>query len=265
MTVTLLQETHPSSSTPLVVFPGLSGRAGRPRRFERWAELREIAGLSGSGSRSRPVWRMPRRVGLEHGISVHDLAAEYAAELRRLFDGAVDVVGVSTGGSIALQLAADHPELVRRLVLVSAAHRLSDGGRATQREVAALLRGHHPRRAAALFLGNTGASAVSRAMLALVGLLLPRLVVGRDDTDLLRTLDAEDIFDLAPRLGAITTPTLVTGGARDRYYSCEMFEGTRAAMPQAHLKLYPRSGHIGTFGNRLLAQHIRLFLEGPGD
>jgi pimeloyl-ACP methyl ester carboxylesterase len=259
MSVVTLQQTHAGAGVPLVVFPGLSGRGGTSARFERWAARREIAALSGS----RAVWRIHRRIGLEQGISVPDLAADYAAELQRLFHEPVDVVGVSTGGSIALQLAADHPELVRRLVLVSAAHRLSDEGRNTQREVAALLRGHHPRRAAALFLGATGATSATRAILAMVGLLLPCLVVGRNDADLLRTLDAEDAFDLAPRLGAMTTPTLVTGGARDRYYGTELFEGTHAAMPQARLKLYPRSGHISTFGNRTLARHILRYLESP--
>jgi pimeloyl-ACP methyl ester carboxylesterase len=44
----------------------------------------------------------------------------------------------STGGSPALQLAADGPELVSRLVVAGAAYRLSEHGREFQLRVAAL-------------------------------------------------------------------------------------------------------------------------------
>lgn len=252
-----LPRTQLGTGAPLVVIPGLSGQRGVPARFRRWVQHREIIELSVE----REVWSIHRRTGLEAGISVEQLAAEYADTLRELFDGPVDVVGVSTGGSIALQLAADHPELVRRLVLVSSAHRLSDRGRETQRRVAALLRQNRPRRAASVFLGATGATPPARAALRLLGLLAPRLVVGRDDQDLLATLDAEDSFDLTPRLPEMRTPTLVTGGGNDQFYGSEIFTGTQAALPQAHLELYPRSGHMGTLGNRPLARRVLRFLE----
>jgi pimeloyl-ACP methyl ester carboxylesterase len=51
----------------------------------------------------------------------------------------IDVLGVSTGGSAALQLTADHPGVVRRLVLVSSACRLGPRARHTQRELARYL------------------------------------------------------------------------------------------------------------------------------
>lgn len=254
-----LPRTQVGTGAPLVVIPGLSARRGVPSRYRRWVQLREVRDLSAR----REVWSIRRRVGLEAGISVQQLAAEYADALRELFDEPVDVVGVSTGGSIALQLAADHPQLVRRLVLVSSAHRLSDRGRATQRRVAELLRHGRSRRAAAVFLGATGATPPSRALLGAVGALAPRMVVGRGDSDLVVTLDAEDSFDLSPRLADMATPILVTGGGNDQFYGSEIFARTHAALPQSRLELYPRSGHIGTLGNRLLARHILSFLESP--
>ena len=261
MTELALPHARVGEGSPLVVFPGLGGRHGVPARLARWVQRLEIVELSGS----RAVWSIHRRTGMEAGITVEDLAAEHAAMLRRLFDSPVDLVGVSTGGSIALQLVADHPELVRRLVIVSAAYTLSDQGRAMQRQVAALLRADRPRRAASLFLGNTGATVLTRALLRIAGLLAPRMVVGRRDPDLLVTLDAEDAFDLKSRLGQIETPTLITGGGRDRFYTAALFEATRAAMPNATLKVYARGGHVGTLGNRSLAQHILQFLERRGE
>ncbi|HEX2076892.1 MAG TPA: alpha/beta hydrolase [Longimicrobium sp.] len=53
-------------------------------------------------------------------ISHVDMGADLAVVLRELGYGQVDVLGYSMGGGVAFQLAVQHPELVRRLVLVSA-------------------------------------------------------------------------------------------------------------------------------------------------
>jgi pimeloyl-ACP methyl ester carboxylesterase len=53
-------------------------------------------------------------------ISLVDMGDDLAAVLRALGYGQVDVMGYSLGGGVAFRLAAQHPEMVRRLVLVSA-------------------------------------------------------------------------------------------------------------------------------------------------
>jgi len=53
-------------------------------------------------------------------LSYQLMADDTAAILRRLKVGPVDVVGHSDGGNIALLLARDHPELVRRVVISGA-------------------------------------------------------------------------------------------------------------------------------------------------
>jgi len=257
MTKPSLPHLRMGTGAPLVVIPGLAGRHGVPVRVGRWMQHQEIVELSGS----RSVWSIDRRAGLEHGITMTDLAEEYAHTIRSLFSQPVDVVGVSTGGGIALQLAVDFPELVHRLVLVSSAYRLSEHGRLVQREIATLLREGHPRRAAALFLSNTGATVSRRAILSLAGRLAPRIVVGHEDADLLVTLDAEDTFDLSDRIAAVSAPTLVTGGGNDRFYTAELFTDTAQRIPGARLTIYPRAGHIGTQGNRRLVRDILEFLE----
>lgn len=243
--------------TGLVVLPGLAGRRGVPEGLIRWIQRQEVVEFASH----RSVMSMNPRFGLEPGISFEQLAAEYADVISESFDEPVDLIGISTGGTIALQLAADRPELIRRLVLVSSAHRLSDHGRVVQREIAQLLRQGKSRKAAALFLSNAGATRLSRAALAVAGYLVPRVVVGRDDTDLLALLDAEDSFDIAPRLGAIDIRTLVTGGGHDRFYTSALFDATSRMLPQSTLTIYPRGGHLGIAGNRRLARAVLEFLS----
>ena len=69
-----------------------------------------------------------------------EVANDYAAMLREWGDAPIDVLGVSTGGSVALQLALDHPDLVRHLVLLASGCRLGARGQAAHRSVMDSLR-----------------------------------------------------------------------------------------------------------------------------
>jgi pimeloyl-ACP methyl ester carboxylesterase len=81
-----------------------------PTGLQRWGELRLLAPLA----RVFTVYRVSRKVGLEPGTTMTDLANDYAQAIENEFGRPLDVLGISTGGSLALQLAADRPELVRR-------------------------------------------------------------------------------------------------------------------------------------------------------
>jgi pimeloyl-ACP methyl ester carboxylesterase len=191
-----------------------------------------------------------------------DLAQDYADVIRSQFDGPVDILGVSTGGSIALQLAADHPGLVRRLVLVSSAYRLGPRGRAAQRRAAEWLRAGRSRRASAAEMAMLGATTLTQRMLGVVGWVFGTTGLGAGDPDMLATIDAEDGFDLRDRLGQITAPALVVGGERDAFYGPDLFTETAALIPRGQLMLYRRKGHLGTQLDRRLATDVLAFLAG---
>src|SRR5437016_4963214 len=55
----------------------------------------------------------------EREISLVDIDNDMAAVLKKLGYDKVDVLGYSMGGGVAFQFAAEYPEMVRRLVLVS--------------------------------------------------------------------------------------------------------------------------------------------------
>ena len=67
----------------------------------------------------------PRGIGGSTGpldaITYHDLAADIAATIRELVGGPATVVGHAFGGRVARTLAADHPSLVKQLILLAAA------------------------------------------------------------------------------------------------------------------------------------------------
>jgi len=56
-----------------------------------------------------------RRPFLPRGMTMADMAQEHGKVIHDGLEAPVDVVGTSTGGSIAQQLAVDHPDVVRRL------------------------------------------------------------------------------------------------------------------------------------------------------
>src|SRR4051794_15441529 len=174
-----------------------------------------------------------------------ELAAEHAEALRDLAPEPVDVAGISTGGSIALQLAADHPDVVRRLVIISAACRLGPAGRRQQRAEAARIRAGARRRAFAVMTAGLVPPGHGRTLAGLAGFLLgPTVFPDRGELDdMATTLEAEDVFGLAGR-EPIRAPTLIVAGGRDRFYTRELFEETAALIPGSRLRIFARRGHV---------------------
>ena len=245
---------------PLMFLPGLSAHHRPPAGMDRWFQVQQIQPFG----RHRQVWWIQRRAGLRPPVTMAGLASDYAGVLAQQFGEPVDVVGVSTGGSVALQLAADHPGVVRRLVLVCSGCRLGPQGREAQRKAAVLLRRGQSRQASAMMMSMMGATPASRQVMAAMGWLLGSWMLGTGDPDMLATIDAEDAFDLTHRLGSITTPTLVVGGDRDAFYGAQVFEETAALLPHGHLMLRKGKGHLGAATGPRLTRDVLVFLARAG-
>jgi pimeloyl-ACP methyl ester carboxylesterase len=213
-------------------------------------------------SRSRRVVVFNRRPRLPPGMTMAELAAEHAEAIRQGLGGPVDVVGVSTGGSIAQQLAADHPGAVARLVLVSAACRLGPEGRRLQRRVAARIRAGAPRQAfAVMAAGIVPAGPAQVGAAAAAWLLGPTLIRNAGDLDDMATIiEAEDAFDLAA-CPVIEACTLVLAGADDRFYAPELFEETARLIPGSELRLVPGRGHVTAMSDRGARTALASFLS----
>jgi pimeloyl-ACP methyl ester carboxylesterase len=189
-----------------------------------------------------------RRPGLPQGYTLRDMADDYAAMIREEFGGPVDVIGVSTGGSIAQHFAADHPDLVRRLVIHSSAYVLSDAAKRLQLRVGELAREREWTKAWSLLIGamvpRRGVMGHLHGPTVWAGSqLMGWLAAPTDPSDLLVTIEAEDRHDFRERLAEIAAPTLVVAGAEDPFYSEALFRDTAAGIPDARLILYPAMGH----------------------
>jgi pimeloyl-ACP methyl ester carboxylesterase len=247
------------AGTPLLLLPGLTADHRQPTGMARRAQL----GLMRQLAEHRQVWWVNRRQGLTEGTTMADLAEDYASMLREWQAAPIDVVGISTGGGVGLQLAADHPELVRRLVLVASACRLGQGGHELERQALDALERGDRRRAASLIARQLPSGRVAVAAAGAFGWLLPGGVVARDFRDLQTTMRAELDFDLSDRLHEVTAPTLVIGGALDASYGEAVFRETASGLPLGELVLRPGRSHARTVVDRRLGADINAFLGQP--
>ncbi|HEV2389768.1 MAG TPA: alpha/beta hydrolase, partial [Nitrososphaerales archaeon] len=121
--------------------------------------------------------------------TIETMADDTAGLLRFLGVPRADVLGVSMGGRIAMDLAIRYPEMVRRLILVSTSARVTK----------------ESRRALSFRLGRltkrvTGSGPFGSAQ--------PYYAFRRQ-------LDASGKYDCTGRLGEIASPTIIVRGDRD--------------------------------------------------
>ena len=76
------------------------------------------------------VWVFSRRDNLPEGMTTREMAEDLNLAMNALDLTQAAVMGISLGGMIAQWLAIDHPEHVRKLVLVVTASRANETGRA---------------------------------------------------------------------------------------------------------------------------------------
>jgi pimeloyl-ACP methyl ester carboxylesterase len=246
------------SGPPMVFVGGLSFSGG----VDAAGTEKMAASMVKPFAERRRVLFVNRRKELPRGMTMAEIAAEHADAIRSLGAGPVDVAGISTGGSIVQQMAADHPDVVDRLLLVSTACRLGPDGKRLQRRIAARVRRGALRQAIALSItgivppgrGQTPAAAVA-------WLAGPRLLAGGDDlTDMATTIEAEDTFDLASCASPIRAPTLILAGSEDRWYGPELFAETARLIPGSRLRVFEGRGHVSVGRDPGFKQELERFV-----
>jgi pimeloyl-ACP methyl ester carboxylesterase len=105
-------EIHGQGEPLLLLHGGLGSIAMFGPVLPELARGRQVIGVDLHGHGRTALGSRP--------ISMIDMGDDMAAVLRELGYGQVDVMGYSMGGGVAFRLAVQHPEMVRRLALVSA-------------------------------------------------------------------------------------------------------------------------------------------------
>jgi pimeloyl-ACP methyl ester carboxylesterase len=235
------------SGPPLVFLPGMAPQNGLPTGLMRTGDVQSIGLLA---KRFTTYW-VGRPTALLPGTSFSEMTVTLADALASEFAEPVNVLGVSTGGSFAMQLAAEHPERVQRLVLMSTGCRLGIEGVISQRRMMTLAATRHPRYVmGAMFSELVPAWRGRTAAFATMYAAGPRFYPSaRDLADLIVTLAAEDAFDLA-QLPTITAPTLIISGLLDRFYEPAIMHETARLIPGSRLSIYPTRGHVTVVSDR---------------
>jgi pimeloyl-ACP methyl ester carboxylesterase len=195
------------------------------------------------------VYVLGRKGELPEGYTTRDMAEDYAEVIRDEFDGGpLDVMGMSYGGLIAQHLAADHPELVRRLIIAMSCYRFSEEGNELDMRYAELLSEGKKRDALKslepIIEGGRIQKAFMKFFMGYVGSLLWSST--DKPSDLLVEGKAEMAHNSKSRLAEIRAPTLVIGGDKDYYCPVERLRETAAGIPDASLVLYEGKGHMIT-------------------
>ena len=240
---------------PLLVASGLTAEHANPRGFERRMMYRMMAPFAGHFT----VYGANRKPGLAPGTTMSDIAGHYAEAIEHDIGEPVLLLGVSTGGSVSLQLAIDRPHLVRRLVLRASACRLAPRGSHAQAEVARLTKEGDHRRAWAQMAAMGAPRALRFPASALAWLAGPSMSA-EDPSDMLITIAAEDQFDAEPHLERVSAPTLVVGGEADPFYSTDLFRRTAAGVQDGRAVIFPNKGHTYASASRTAANIVLGFL-----
>ena len=252
----------PSDAETAVYVHGLGGSA------TNWTDLAaqlstRVPGISvdlpGFGRSEPPAH-------FDYSIPAHaDAVAKF---IRGLGTGPVHLLGNSMGGAISMNIAADHPDLVRTLTLVSPAvpdlrprfSRMSDPrlaiaympliGAPVRRRLAAVPVEQRVVQLLKLVFADVArvpqsrkdeaaAEFAERARMVWANPALARSTIGLFRSWLVPR--ARSMWTLAPRIKA---PTLVVWGADDKLVTVRKAPRTAQLLPRGRLLVLPRTGHV---------------------
>jgi pimeloyl-ACP methyl ester carboxylesterase len=200
----------------------------------------------------------------DRAINLHDMADDMAVLLTKLGHSKVDAMGYSLGGGVAFRLALQHPERVRRLVLVSCGFS-TDGFHAEMRPMQAAV--------GAAMAESMKATPIFEAYAA----------VAPDPEEFPRLLDSigdymREDYDWSEDVKKVTIPTMLVFGDSDMFTTPHMAEfynllggnlkdagWQRENMSEHRLAIIPDHTHYDMFVGTDVVRAALPFLNGDGN
>lgn len=203
-----------------------------------------------------------RTADIDRPMSLEAMADDIAALTRHLGIGKADVMGYSIGGGVALRTTIQHPDVVRKLVVVSAAFKRD---------------GWYPEIQAGM--DQMGPAAAEPMKQTPMYQLYVRVAPRPDDWPVLLTklgnLVRRD-YDWSKEVAAIKAPTLLVFGDADAVrpaHAVQFFEllggGQKdggwdgSGVSRARLAILPGLTHYTIFSSPALASTVTPFLDAP--
>ncbi|MCQ2176961.1 MAG: alpha/beta hydrolase [Bacteroidales bacterium] len=205
------------------------------------------------------IYLLDRRDNPEPGCSVADLAGDAVAALEQIGVESACVLGPSQGGMIAMQLALEHPQAVKAMMLSSTIIRQSDTSRKVMRgwkELSAL--GSPEQLNRDVFRRVYSPEYYLRYARAFARL------EGAGTPEEMRSFgimaDTVASFDISARVGEISCPVFVTGVENDTVLGGE---GTADIVSALHCRslVYPGSGHAAYDEDSTFPEKVKRFFD----
>lgn len=193
-------------------------------------------------AKSHTVYVFSRKSRLPQGYTTRNMARDQRRAMEALGIRQADVLGVSMGGMIAQHLAADAPEMVRKLLLVSTSASPNPVLTASVTEWMDCAKRADYR---ALLESNVRLIYTEKYCRKNQWAIpvAEKLSRPKSYDNFLVQAQACLTHDASARLGMIQAPTLVIGGEQDRVLGGEASRETAAGVPGARLWMYPEYGH----------------------
>jgi pimeloyl-ACP methyl ester carboxylesterase len=203
-----------------------------------------------------------RTADIERPMTFEAMADDIAALMKHLEIERADVMGYSLGGGVALRIAVRHPDMVRKLVLVSIAFKLD---------------GWYPEIVSGM--AHVGAGSAEAMKQTPMYQLYARIAPKPADWPVLLTKIGELLrmdYDWSKDVAAIKAPTLLVFGDADAVrtaHAVQFFEllggGKKdggwdgSGMSNARLAILPGLTHYNIFSSPALASTVTPFLDVP--
>lgn len=234
-----------------------------PKVIDGFARDREVILFDNAGVASS---------GGEVPDNIEDMARYAAGLLKALGVKKADLLGFSMGSLVAQQVTLDHPDLVRRLILVGSSPRGGVGMASLTPEFQGYLAKKRDVPDELLldvfFTHSVDSQAAGRAFLT----RLRARKVGRDIDVNSQTAPAQasaiagwgtPVSNANDYLKDITQPTLVVSGSNDIVFYTVNDVTLQQHLPHAQLVIYPDSSHGAIYQYPdLFVKHATLFLNG---